>query len=115
MSYKSLLNTTCSWQRKSSTSQGTYYEQEVTLTTVASGISCRVEPLYIKEMQELGMEGEIGKKYERIFFLGVVDIKQGDIVTVSGQSGVRRTVVDTGDAGGHGHHTEAILEKVNVE
>jgi hypothetical protein len=118
MSYKGLLNMICSWTRLAeSGTRGDYGEPIHTTTTVATGVLCREQDITRQEAEELGLAGEVGKEYRRLFVDGNQDLQIGDLITILTKKGVafvddgyERKVRKAPDAAGHGHHDEAILE-----
>lgn len=116
MSYLTMLNKLCSWTRKSTYTVGTYGEQAVTTVTIAHHIKCRYEPVTGKELEEIGLVGELDKSYERFFINGITDIQVSDEISINGVSDdYVRKVKWVGDAAGHGHHIEAIVEKLKIK
>jgi len=116
MSYTSLLNKKCSWTRKTTYTVGTFGEEIINSTSIDSNVKCRYEAVTGKELEELGIVGEIDKSYERFFMEGIVDIEVSDEISVNGVvDDYIRKVKWIGDAAGHGHHTEVIIEKIRIK
>jgi len=121
MSFLSLMNKKFSWKRKSNTGDDGYGGQIVDWIVIGSDVLCRVEGLSEKEIEELNLEGESNASYERLFAENVLDIKPGDNISLFTLAGVayetnyNRNVKRFEDAAGHGHHTEIIIEKLEVQ
>ena len=113
MSFDSLLNKVCEWKRKRATASSAFGEQNITFDNIGESVACRLDPISKTELEDVGIIGQTGKAYERLFLKGRPDIVIGDIVEVTGEVGLR-TVRVPQNAGGQDHHTEVILELTEI-
>jgi len=106
MSFANLLNTTCKIQTVTEARDASY---GVTRTTAVryNGVPCRLDGASGDEFR--GDNRIIDKATHKLFMPLGYGVKVTDQVVCNGST---YNVLSVTDAGGHGHHTELILELV---
>ena len=108
MSFRGLLNTTCSIQSLTETQNSTTGQKGKTWANVNTGVRCRLDQ---NTGQEFAAPDSIKSKATHILFMDkkYSMASKGNRIKI----GVNAyNILSVQDGGGHGHHFELLLEKI---